>query len=189
VRLPGSEIGMRTLVLGLGNDLYGDDAAGLEVVRRLRQEADSGRRPFCDLEKTDFEECALSGLALLDVMTGYDTILIVDTIKKAKPRTGRVRLLEADDLRAMPGPSPHYVSIPQMIEIGRKLGLHVPSRIRVVAVEAKNIYRLGEGLSEEMARTMPRILARVKDVLRDLRGGLAPAKGRRKPRGPGKKRT
>lgn len=162
---------------------------GIEVVRRLRQEAAGGRRPFCDLEKTDFEECALSGLALLDVITGYDTLLLVDTIKKAQPQTGRVRLLEADDLRAMPGPSPHYVSIPQTIEIGRKLGLHVPSRIRVVAVEAKNIYRLGEGLSEEMARTMPRILVRVKGALRDLLGRPAPAKSRARPRGQGEKRT
>lgn len=146
---------------------------GIEVVRRLRQEAADGRRPFCDLEKTDFEECALSGLALLDVMTGYDTMLIVDTIKKAKPQTGRVRLLEADDLRAMPGPSPHYVSIPQTIEIGRKLGLHVPSRIQIVAVEAKNMYQLGEGLTPEMTKTIPMIIATVKEVLRDLSGGKA----------------
>lgn len=146
---------------------------GIEVVRRLRQEASGGRRPFCDLGKTDFEECALSGLALLDVITGYDTLLLVDTIKKAQPRTGRVRLLEADDLRAMPGPSPHYVSVPQMIEIGRKLGLHVPSRIRVVAVEAKNMYHLGEGLTPEMTEMIPMIMATVKEVLRDLSGGKA----------------
>ena len=183
------------MVLGLGNDLYGDDAVGLELVRRLRQEAACGRLPYCDPEKTDFEECALSGLALLDVITGYDTLLIVDTIKKAQPKTGRVRLLEADDLRAMPGPSPHYVSGPQTIEIGRKLGLHVPTRIRVVAVEAKNMYHLGEGMSAEMARTLPRILARVKDQLKELCGPAGARKrtgrptGRPKARGLGKNRT
>jgi hypothetical protein len=48
---------------------------------------------------------------------------------------------------------------------------------------------LGEGLSEETARTIPRIPARVKGVLRDLRSGPASPKGRRKPQGPGKKRT
>ena len=174
---------MRTLVLGLGNDLYGDDAAGLEVVRRLRHEAAAGRRLFCDAKKTDFEECALSGLALLDVITGYDALLIVDTIKKPKPRTGQVRLLEARDLRALPGPSPHYISVPQTIEIGKRLGLRVPSRIKVVAVEAKNIHRLGEGLSEEMARAMPRILAKVKGVLRDFPGPPSSPKLGRKARG------
>jgi hydrogenase maturation protease len=152
---------------------------GIEVIRRLRQEAARGRLSFCDLEKTDFEECALSGLALLDIITGYDTLLLVDTIKKARPQTGRVRLLEASDLRAMPGPSPHYISVPQTIEIGRKLGLQVPSRIRVVAVEAKNIYRLGEEMSAEMSKTIPRILASVKDALKDL-GGEAALKTRAK---------
>jgi len=173
---------MRTLVLGLGNDLYGDDAAGLEVVRRLRQEAVEGRGSLCDVEKTDFEECALSGLALLDVIIGYDALLIVDTIKKATPRTGRVRLMEAGDLRALPGPSPHYISVPQTIAIGQRLGLRVPSRIKVVAVEAKNIHRLGEGLSEEMARAMPRILARVRGVLKDFPGRSSPSKPARKTR-------
>jgi hydrogenase maturation protease len=174
---------MRTLVLGLGNDLYGDDAAGLEVVRRLRQEAVEGRSSFCDMEKTDFEECALSGLALLDVITGYDALLIVDTIKKATPRTGRVRLLEAADLRALPGPSPHYISVPQTIAIGKRLGLRVPARIKVVAVEAKNIHRLGEGLSEEMSRAMPRILARVMGVLKDFPGRTSSPKRKSKTAG------
>jgi hydrogenase maturation protease len=186
------EQAIRTLVLGLGNDLYGDDAVGIELVRRLRQEAACGRLPCCDPEKTHFEECTLSGLALLDVITGYDTLLIVDTIKKEQPKTGRVRLLEADDLRAIPGPSPHYVSVPQTIEIGRRLGLHVPTRIRIVAVEAKNMYHLGEGISAEMAKALPRILARVKDVLKNLgspagarkRTGLP--KGRPKAQGLGK---
>jgi hydrogenase maturation protease len=152
----------------LGNDLYGDDAAGLEVVRRLRQEAASDRRSFCNPERTDFEECSLSGLALLDIITGYDTLLIIDTIKKIRPRTGRIRLLEAADLRALPGPSPHYVSIPQTIEIGRHLGLRVPSRIRIVAVEAKNVYHLGEGLTPQMKKKIPRIVERAKKALRNL---------------------
>jgi hypothetical protein len=71
------------------------------------------------------------------------------------------------DVRSLPGPSPHYVSIPQAIEIGRRLGLHVPSEIRIVAVEAKNIYSLGESLSREMRERLPAIVRRVKSVLRE----------------------
>lgn len=173
---------MRTLVLGLGNDLYGDDGVGVEAVRRLREEAAGAEgasppaEPFCDPENTVFEECSLSGLALLDVITGYDRLVIVDTIKRPEPRTGRVSLLREEDLRAVPGPSPHYVSVPQMIEIGRRVGLHVPSTIIVVAVEAKNMHRLGEGLTEEMTRALPAITARVKDVLKK---GLPAADGKR----------
>jgi len=145
---------------------------GVEAVRRLREEAAGAEgaspsaEPFCDPENTVFEECSLSGLALLDVITGYDRLVIVDTIKRPEPRTGRVSLLREEDLRAVPGPSPHYVSVPQMIEIGRRVGLHVPSTIIVVAVEAKNMHRLGEGLTEEMKRSLPHIMACLKDALK-----------------------
>ncbi|OGD11195.1 MAG: hypothetical protein A2Y86_04345 [Candidatus Aminicenantes bacterium RBG_13_62_12] len=162
----------KTLVLGLGNDLYGDDGVGIEVVRRLRKEASGAQggsaaaEPFCELENTVFEECALSGLSLLDVITGYDRLVLVDTIKRPRPQTGRVSVLRGEDLRAIPGPSPHYVSVPQTIEIGRRIGLHVPSTIIVVAVEAKDMHMLGEGLSEEMRRSLPRIMACLKDALK-----------------------
>lgn len=159
---------MKTLVLGLGNELYGDDATGIHVVRNLRRElqAEKGKQwP----RGVDFEECSLSGLALLDVVVGYDTLILVDTIKKSNPVTGKVHILEEKDLRYIPGPSPHYVSIPQTLEIGRKMKLKVPSRIRIIAVEAKNLYNLGESLSEEMRIAIPVIAGEVKRILKEER--------------------
>jgi len=153
---------------------------GIEVVRRLREEA--AAEPFCDPGQTVFEECALTGLALLDVITGYDRLIIIDTIKRPRPRTGRISIMRGEDLRSLPGPSPHYVSVPQTIEIGRSLGLPVPSAIIVVAVEAKNMHRLGEGLTEDMRRSLPRIMAAVREALKNAAAGkkiTGPARGSR----------
>jgi hydrogenase maturation protease len=160
---------MKTLVLGLGNELYGDDAAGIHVVRKLRQELVSKKRKAGQFKNLDFEECPLSGLALLDVIVGYDTLIIVDTIKKSDPVTGRVHLLEERDLRSFPGPSPHYISVPQALEIGKKMRFKVPSRIKIIAVEAKNIYNLGEGLTEEMKKAIPAIVRKVREVLEEIK--------------------
>jgi hydrogenase maturation protease len=159
---------MKILVLGLGNELYGDDAAGIHVVRNLREEylIEKGRQW---LSGVDFEECSLSGLALLDVVVGYDILIIVDTIKKSNPVTGKVHILEEKDLRYIPGPSPHYVSIPQTLDIGKKMKLKVPSRIKIIAVEAKNLYNLGESLSEEMRIAIPVIAGKVKIILKEER--------------------
>jgi len=156
---------VRTLVLGLGNDLYGDDGVGLHAVRRLKEQWAPSNEESGESRRIDFAECSLSGLALLDVIVGYDELLIIDTIIKADPETGRIRLLEAADVRDLPGPSPHYVSIPQTLTIGRQLGLRVPSRMKIVAVEAQDIYRLGEGLSEGMSRSLPAVIAAAKGVL------------------------
>jgi hydrogenase maturation protease len=154
---------MKILVLGLGNELYGDDGVGIHVVRELRKEYESAKKK--KPRNIDFEECSLSGLALLEVIVGYDTLLIVDTIKKANASSGKIHILEEKDLRHIPGPSPHYISVPQTLEIGRKLQLKVPSRVKVVAVEAKNMYNLGEGLTEEMKKAIPEIARKVKSIL------------------------
>ncbi len=160
---------MKTLVLGLGNELFGDDGVGIHVVRALRKELEGLEEKKPRLSGAVFEECSVSGLALLDVIAGYEALIIVDTIKKSRPKTGKIRILEQKDLRHIPGPSPHYVSVPQCLEIGKKLGLEVPSRIKIVAVEARNMYNLGEGLSEEMARAIPAVIERVKDILNEMK--------------------
>lgn len=157
---------MKTLVLGLGNELYGDDGTGIHTVRLLKKALKAKKEDPSWLDNIDLEECSLSGLSLLDVIVGYDTLIIVDTIKKANPVTGRIHLLKEEDLRHIPGPSPHYVSVPQTLEIGKKLELKVPEKIKIIAVEAKNMYNLGEGLSPEMEKSLPSIVEEVKKVLK-----------------------
>jgi len=193
---------LKILVLGLGNDLYGDDGVGLHAVRLLKEEwaGRNGEGERTDQVKgrafgsplarglyprastaevdpqampgapaaVDFVECALSGLALLDVFLGYDALVIIDTIVNSEPVTGRVRILEGTELRDFPGPSPHYVSIPQTLTIGRQLGLPVPRWVKIVAVEAKDLYRLGEGLSDDMTRRLPEVIEATKGVLSAL---------------------
>ena len=158
---------MTTLVLGIGNELYGDDAVGIHVIRYLKKEIRKEKQASAWLKHVNFEECSLSGLSLLDVVVGYDKLIIIDTIKKPHPHTGRIHILEKKDLRHIPGPSPHYVSFPQTLEIGEKLGLKMPKEIRIVAVEAKNMYNLGEKLTQQMKAALPSIVREVKRVLRE----------------------
>jgi hydrogenase maturation protease len=148
----------KTLVLGLGNDLFGDDGVGIHVVNRLSRESS-------DFPGVEFVSCSQTGLALLDLFIGYDNLIIIDTIKRQDPVPGALHILNAMDLRHIPGPSPHYVSIPQTIEIGRQAGLKVPGSIEIIGVEAVNIYQLGEGLSREMSAALPGILEAARKVI------------------------
>jgi hydrogenase maturation protease len=156
---------LKILVLGLGNDLYGDDGVGIHVVRVLEQERVSPSVPPNAEVTVDFVACALSGLALLDVIVGYDALVIVDTILRPDPVIGRIRIMNMEDIRDVPGPSPHYISVPQTLALGRSLGLKMPETVKIVAVEAKNLHRLGDGLSEAMRRRIPDIIAAASSVL------------------------
>jgi hydrogenase maturation protease len=162
---------LKILVLGLGNDLYGDDGVGFHVVRILRAEAAGECAGPERTDKVDFVECPVSGLALLDEIIGYDALIIVDTIVKSDAVAGRIHLLEGADLRDFPGPSPHYVSIPQTLTLGRQLGLRMPGIVKIVAVEAEDPFRLGEGLSAPMARRLPDIVAAARSVLQNVAAG------------------
>jgi hydrogenase maturation protease len=164
--------GTNILVLGLGNELYGDDGAGLLAVRRLEREWTANPpRPTPGLTVA-FEACPLSGAALLDVVRGADALLIIDTILRDEPVTGRVSILDGADIRDLPGPSPHYISVPQTLALGRSIGLHMPGKVTVVAVEAKNLYRLGEGLTAEMEAALPAVVAAARAVLEGWAAGL-----------------
>ncbi len=156
---------MKTLVLGLGNDLFGDDGVGCQVVQQLIKEREAGKVPWAPLDEVEMEACGLTGLKLLDVVEGYGRVIIIDTIKKDNPVTGRISVLKGSDLRHIPGPSVHYVSIPQAFSIGRAAGLEVPTEIDVIALEAKNIYQMGEGLTDEMTQAIPEIIKTLQRLL------------------------
>jgi len=93
---------MKTLILGLGNDLFGDDGVGNHVVRLLQQQREKGENDTAYLEGIELLECSLTGLRLLDVIEGFDRVILIDTIKRSQPITGRVSHLRGEDLRATP---------------------------------------------------------------------------------------
>ena len=156
---------MKTLVLGLGNELYGDDGVGHHVIHHLNQDHDLIQDLARKNQDVEFIESPLTGLALLDTIVDFDALIIIDTIKKVTPTTGKIHELEKNQLRHLPGPSPHYVSIPQVIDMGNQIGLRMPSEIKIIGVEARNLYHVGEDLSEDMERAIPKIIQRVKVLL------------------------
>ena len=82
-----SEEPKRVLILGLGNDILSDDAVGLLVARRLKHEL--SRFPgIAVLESSEM------GLALLDFITGYSAVLIIDSIQTGQAAAGSVHELD-----------------------------------------------------------------------------------------------
>lgn len=160
---------MKLLILGLGNDLYGDDGIGIHIIERLTENTDDRQNFGALLDDVDLQACGLTGLAILDEIIGYDRLIIIDTIKRCDPQAGRIHILAAEELRHIPGPSPHYVSIPQTIAIGRQLGLRVPSHIKIIAIEAKDLFHLGEGLSPEIENKIPEILEELKNLIEEIK--------------------
>jgi hypothetical protein len=46
--------------------------------------------------------------------------------------------------------------------------LKVPTNIKIVAIEAKNMYNLGEKLTEETRKKIPFLIKKLKSILKDV---------------------
>ncbi len=141
---------MRILVLGLGNELLGDDAVGLLVVRELRKL----------ISGVDFKESNLMGIKLIDELIGYDVVFIIDSIKTGG-EPGTVYVLDPDELKAGRAPSPHYTGVPEALELARALGMGAPLIVRIYAVEVRDPYTIRTGLSEELEKKLPEIVSKI----------------------------
>lgn len=121
----------KTLILGLGNPLLGDDSVGLVVAQRVRARL-AGRADVDVLE----EEAG--GLRLMEVMNGYDRAVVVDAAVTGN-LPGTVRRMGPDEIPTQRTAVAHGIDLPRALQMGLALGLPMPSVVRVVAIEAERV--------------------------------------------------
>jgi hydrogenase maturation protease len=155
---PAPAVAPRILLLGLGNDLLSDDAIGLRIVAEVRPQV-AALRDVTVLGTTQM------GVALLDLVLGYDELLIVDAIQTGNARPGELHDLELSALKTLPGVMPHFLGVGEMLALGRELGLAVPRRTRVFAVEVADPYTMGTHLTQPVQAALPNIVNRLVNLL------------------------
>ena len=142
---------MRTLVLGLGNPILTDDGVGVYVVRAVADRW-SGR---C---ACDFQEACVGGLRLLEVIAGYERLILVDAILTPDGAPGQIYRLTPDDLRSsLHAGSTHDLSFQGALAWGRRMGMVLPppEGISMIAIEADDVLTFGEGLTSAVAAAVP----------------------------------
>jgi hydrogenase maturation protease len=146
---------MALVVLGLGNDLLGDDGIGILVAEALH-----------GLEAADISvrSSAQSGLYLLEHLLGFDDAIVVDSVVGDPP--GTIRELQGSDLRAVSVPSAHYAGLPEALALARASGLRVPGRLRIFGVEIGIAQSIGSPPSTEVIAAIPRVVDAVLDAAR-----------------------
>jgi hydrogenase maturation protease len=144
---------MKTLILGLGNDLLADDAVGILAARSLAV-------TLHDRPDIDIVETAMHGVALLEFFIGYDRAIILDAIKTGEHPVGTIIELAPSDLRPVISPSPHYTGIPELFRIADELSLSFPREIVILAMEVADPYTIGGEISPTVSAAIPNLIAR-----------------------------
>jgi hydrogenase maturation protease len=143
---------MRTLVLGLGNELASDDAVGVLVARAVRERVG---------DAADVVESSASGMALIEVFAGYDRAVVVDSIQTGRNPPGTITELGLEDVGRVVAPSLHHAGLPEMAAVAGRLGLRFPSETRVLAIEVLDPYTLGGAVSAPVAAAVDELAQRV----------------------------
>ena len=151
----------RVLLLGLGNDILTDDAVGLHIAREVRRRL--GDRP--DLEVVECEEM---GLSLLDHIVGFRDLVLVDAVQTKKASPGFLHEIGLDDLSILPSMTPHFFGIGEALDLGRRLEMQVPDRVRIFAVEVEDPLTLGTKMTPALTQALPAMVERVIACLDEL---------------------
>jgi hydrogenase maturation protease len=150
---------LSVVVIGVGNDLRGDDAAGLQVAQDIEDTA--GVRVLTHQGEA---------VDLLDLWRGADAVLLVDTIRSGAP-AGTVHRIDASR-EAIPSPlrraSSHTIGLAEAIELGRTLG-ELPQRVIVFGIEGVR-FEAGSEMTDEVRAALAGVARSVAEEARTLRG-------------------
>ena len=145
---------MSTLVLGIGNPILTDDAVGIKVSEKLEEK---------NLDIT-VEQTNEAPMALLDLIVGYDKLIVVDSIKTGKGKPGDILKLSLDDFEAkMNVASSHGMDIATAFEVGRSLGCHMPQAVSIYAVEVQDTENFSEQCTPPVSERIPRLVKQIID--------------------------
>ncbi len=154
---------MNILVLGLGQSLRGDDAAGLETVRQwqVKYPQTAGR--------VQVETRELPGLVLLDLLEGVEAAILVDAVHTPAPAGTLIRL-GPDDLAAFtPGSgSAHGWGVAETLQLGRSLYPWLAAvRVTLLGIVGEQFVP-GAGLSPQVQEALAEAVERIEVEVRSL---------------------
>jgi hydrogenase maturation protease len=141
---------MKTIILGVGNQILGDDGVGVHVANELRKHIQD--------PNIIIDEAITGGMNLLDLLLGYNKAIIIDAVKSENGENGTVKRIPLSDFSTMHSCNPHDVSLTEAIEMAKKVGeTQIPKEIIVIGIMMKQIpCEFGDKLSKNIAMAVPK---------------------------------
>lgn len=154
---------MKTVVIGLGNPILGDDGVGWVVAEEISRSNPPGTT------EVTVNCLSVGGLALMEHLAGYDRAIIVDAFLNAIDSVGTVIQYQLEDLpEHIAGhlTSAHDVSLKTALQLGREMGAQLPGEIFIVGIVARDVTNFSEILSTNVAAAVPQAVRTIQKLLR-----------------------
>ncbi len=146
----------RTLVLGIGNVLMGDEGVGVHAVRRLEAEDLPAHVSVLD--------GGTGGFHLLSELSSHDPVVMIDATMDGRP-PGTVSVIEPHYASDFPRTlTAHDIGLRDLIVSATLLG-QLP-RMRLVTVSIADVQPMQLSLSAPVADAIPRVVEEVWQLIR-----------------------
>jgi hydrogenase maturation protease len=140
---------LKTLIIGLGNPILRDDGVGPRVAAEL-ENALSGE------DRIAVVEANVGGLGLVDMMAGFERVIMVDAVWTVNGKPGRIHRLDAASLETSRHAGPlHDLDLAGALDLWSRLGMALPRQIVLFAVEAEDVTTFSEECTPEVKSAIP----------------------------------
>ena len=160
---------MKTIIIGLGNPILGDDGVGWRVAEDVQKQLP--QFPICARENIDVVCLSLGGLGLMEHLIGYDRAILIDAFA-TDDQPGSILIMKLSELpnyTAYHTTSAHDMSLQRAIEFGKSMGAKLPEEVEVVGITTVKVYDFSEELSPPIADVVSFAARIVLDLLQQIR--------------------
>lgn len=142
-------------IVGIGNEIMGDDGVGPHVVRRLEETA------LAESDAVDIVNAGTTGFFALEAMSGCDRAIVVDAIQTGDPpgTVHEYRCVEGTFEGKAPEMTMHDISFTEALAYSREV-YDLPDEIRIVGIEPAAVEPSTE-VSEELEATIHDVIEMV----------------------------
>ncbi len=142
----------KILLIGIGNKFRQDDAVGLVVVEKFRNQLPP---------EIKIMEASGEGVALMELWQGATTVYLFDAVNSGA-EVGKIHRIDAS-IQTVPAKffsySTHAFSVAEAVELARSLN-QLPPKLIIYGVEGKN-FAHGIGLSPQVEQATEEVLQQV----------------------------
>ena len=157
---------MRAVVLGIGNTILTDEAAGVRVVEALEHDYELPANVLAI-------DGGTSGMEMIEDLSDLDFLIVVDVVKTGAAPGAVVKIDGADiPVFFRSKLSPHQIALPDVLASLELLGA-MPKEIIVLGVEPISL-ELGMEMTTTVAERIPQLVGMVVEELTSRNYSLVP---------------
>ena len=147
-------------MLGIGSEVLRDDGIGPKLVKKLQN--------FMPLPGIDYAISAVGGMEVIEIMKGYEEVVIIDGIMTGENVPGTVMYMSYPLHRStLHLSNAHDISFEMSVELAKQLDIPFPERICIIAVEIFEDREFGETLTEPLQEKYSEIFISIVNTIQE----------------------